>query len=268
MKSVVIVAFDMDGTLVDAQGGIHPQDVRVLTERRDVVWIPCSGRPLHAVRRAFDRHGVCLDQSLPFPMVLQNGSELYLPGERLLRQHTFPLDVQSRILEAGLRSPDVYLSMFHIGPVDEIWPTPFSRRMLERFDLLAAPYQPQHPPRRYSKFMAMAEDAARLADFAQSLPADGMALSFSLAQVLEMNPPGVDKRTGLQQVLAALQLPVDRLYVAGDGGNDLPLFELSSNSFAPSHALPQVLTQARHTIDRAEEGILSPILRLAAAGES
>ena len=81
--SLPIVCLDFDGTLVDEEGHIHPYDVEILAEERhDVVFVPATGRPLHAVRRAFERHGLFADRPVPLPMVLENGAAVYGEGRR------------------------------------------------------------------------------------------------------------------------------------------------------------------------------------------
>ena len=69
-----IVCLDFDGTLVDDEGRIHPADVEILANERSVAFVPATGRPLHAVRRAFERHGLFAGGPIPFPLIVENGA--------------------------------------------------------------------------------------------------------------------------------------------------------------------------------------------------
>ena len=66
-----VLCFDFDGTLVDGEGHIHPRDVALLRENSQAHFLPATGRPLHAVRRAFVRNGLswpaspCASDSVP-----------------------------------------------------------------------------------------------------------------------------------------------------------------------------------------------------------
>ena len=63
-----VVCFDFDGTLVDAEGHIHPSDVAILKAHASITFVPATGRPLHAVRRTLGRHGLFVDRPISFPL--------------------------------------------------------------------------------------------------------------------------------------------------------------------------------------------------------
>jgi hydroxymethylpyrimidine pyrophosphatase-like HAD family hydrolase len=48
--------------------------------------------------------------------------------------------------------------------------------------------------------------------------------------------------------------------VAGDGENDLTLFEMATLSFAPLDSPPAIRTRADRVLDVRKEGLLAPIL--------
>ena len=49
--------------------------------------------------------------------------------------------------------------------------------------------------------------------------------------------------------------------VAGDGENDLALFDLATLSVAPASSPPAIRARADRILDVREEGLLTPILR-------
>ena len=106
--TVPIFCFDVDGTLVDEQGVIHPADVALLgAEPPAALFIPCTGRPLEGLRRTFAQFGLFVSSNIPLPLVLQNGALIYLPGEVQLAYLTSPPAYRMRCCawhRRGLRS--------------------------------------------------------------------------------------------------------------------------------------------------------------------
>ena len=259
----IVICFDMDGTLLDGSGEIHPNDRKILKSDRQYFFIPATGRSLEAVRRLFQRNELFRHGLLPIPLILQNGSLVYLPGEKMHAYRAFPQETQERLLAAMLAEPKLNFWLFGQNFLHTLWPTPFGQSLSEHFDLEIQPFPLDGPAAQYSKIIALSEDPKQLADFARKPALDGVELSYSRTTLLEINPAGVNKGTALADLLRTLGLEQPQLYVAGDGGNDLPLFELSEHSFAPRDAQPRVRERASHVIDTCAEGLLTPILRVA-----
>ena len=68
------------------------------------------------------------------------------------------------------------------------------------------------------------EDIKSISEFVKDLDVDRFR---SLPLVLELNPAGINKGTGLLSILNEYNRNNFSIYVAGDGENDLPLFDLS-----------------------------------------
>ena len=66
---------------------------------------------------------------------------------------------------------------------------------------------------------------------------------------VEFVTKGVNKAIVLKEILDDFSIEKDEVLVAGDSGNDLPLFENFPNSFVMSHAPEQVKSQAKHVIE-------------------
>jgi len=256
-----IVCFDLDGTLLDREGRIHPEDIRILAENREAVFIPSTGRPLHAVKRMFARHGLFAGLPLPFPLVLQNGSLLYLPGEVLKAFSPFASDVQLQPMELFRCEPEITFLLLSINQIHVLWPHPFGVQAAESYDFLIQPYAPSGEPDAYSKIMCLSQNAEtlrRLADASQGLAVERAR---SMTTILEFTPQGVHKGGGFDRLKEALCLNGTPVYAAGDGENDLDLLERALVSFAPRHSLETVRSKVNRVIDVEREGLLRPILR-------
>ena len=85
-------------------------------------------------------------------------------------------------------------------------------------------------------------------------------MAVSLPFIFEFNPPGITKANTLLQLLKELELETVPIFSAGDGENDLSLFDIAKQAFAPDSARPIVLEKANKVIFRNKNGLLEPIL--------
>lgn len=261
--SDLVICFDFDGTLISSGGEIHPDDAALLNaqDRYPAMFIPATGRPLHSVRRSFERHGIFDDRPIPLPMVLQNGAALYTPGEALLSHHPFSDDIQSPLLEAMMKSPEITFLLFTLGKVHVMWPSEFTRQMARRFDLETRPFEAGSEDVRFTKAICIAEAAETLQAFASNLAGLPLETRYSLETALEINQKNVDKAYGLTKILGALALSDVEVVAAGDGENDIPLLDRADLSFAPETSPQAIRERVDTVIDLRESGLFAPILQ-------
>jgi hypothetical protein len=260
----LVICFDFDGTLVSSGGDIHPDDAAILNaqDRYPATFIPATGRPLHSVRRTFERNGILDDRPIPLPMVLQNGAALYTPEEALLSHHPFADDVQSPLLEAMMNNPEISFLLFTLGKVHVMWPSETTRQMARRFNLETRPFDAGSEDVQFTKAICIAETAKALQVFASDVAALPLEMRYSLETALEINQKDVDKAYGLAKILDALALVDVEVVAAGDGENDLPLLDRADVSFAPETSPQAIRQQVDHVIDVHETGLFAPILEM------
>jgi HAD superfamily hydrolase (TIGR01484 family) len=258
-----IMCFDLDGTLVNERGEIHPRDVEILSgPSSQTLFIPCSGRLLPAVRRLFARHNLFSTGLIPLPLVLQNGAALYAPGETPLSFRNFSKAYSRFLIDQILDLPEVTFLIFTENQVYGQWVTDFAQTLLLRFDLEVEPFHSAQNI-QISKLMAISEDHELLMQVAQITNKSGIEQTYSLSTVLEISPASVDKGSGLRILLQELDLWGLELIVAGDGGNDLSLFDLTPYTYAPHTAPPMIKAQAAQVLNVSETGLLGPMLTYA-----
>jgi HAD superfamily hydrolase (TIGR01484 family) len=255
-----VLCFDFDGTLVDGEGHIHPRDVALLRENTRAHFLPATGRPLHAVRRAFVRNGLSWP-AIPFPLVLQNGAVVFLPGEKLFVVTPLYEDEQGPLVEACRRRPRVCSILFSLDGLHVMYPNAEGERMIRRFDLDVRPFDPDAPRSTYTKITCISDSAEEISALAADMALFAVEASFSLPTVFELTRRGIDKGQMLRRLLTALGLEGAPLAVAGDGENDLPLFAIADRTYCPQNAPAAVRQKADVIVDVADGGILEPMLR-------
>jgi Cof subfamily protein (haloacid dehalogenase superfamily) len=253
-----VICFDFDGTLVDRNGRIHPHDVQILKREDRAVFVPATGRPLHAVRHAFARNGLVFESTIPFPMILQNGAVVYLPGEEILTQRLFPAAKQVKIIEISQRHSQVCCLLFGLNQVEIMWPNTHGLKMIERFDLDVLPFRAAN--QRYTKIMFISDAPANIKPVADKITSLSVEATYSLPTVYELSPTGIDKGHMLVNLLTKMDLQSANIVVAGDGENDLSLFDVADVSFCPEGSVMAVKEKANATIVVAKTGLLAPML--------
>lgn len=255
-----VLCFDFDGTLVDGEGRIHPRDVALLRENTQAHFLPATGRPLQAVRRAFRRNGLFWP-IIPLPLVLQNGAVVYLPDEEPFAVMPFYEREQEPLVEACVRRPRVCTILFSSDSLQVIYPNAEGERMIRRFDLDVRPFDPAAPRPAYTKLTCISDSTEEIRALAADVTPFAVEASFSLPTVFELTRQGIDKGQMLRRLLVDLGLEDAPLAVAGDGGNDLPLFDVADQTYCPQNAPAAVRQAAGTIIDVSDHGILEPMLQ-------
>ncbi|HZW02938.1 MAG TPA: HAD family hydrolase [Anaerolineaceae bacterium] len=266
--SIPIITFDIDGTLLSPAERIHPADLHLLNHPpAGAVLVPNTGRPLLPVGRLLRRQGAFTGcDRLPLPAVTQNGGAIYAAGERLLDTQTLGPDLFAQILGIIHAFPRVMTMVNTADCIYALHPTPFGMDKAAGFDFTVQPYDSRDPGQRFIKVMWCSDRYDELEEMSRCAAELPAAVTSSMPFIVEVNPLGVDKATGLQRLLERLGLPNSPVYAAGDGGNDLDLLRAAARSFTPATSPAEVQAAASEVVDAAREGILTPMLRAAGVG--
>ncbi|NMB54657.1 MAG: HAD family phosphatase [Leptolinea sp.] len=257
-----ILAFDVDGTLMDHRDTIHQKDIELLTmPDPPAIFVPATGRSLLAIRRILRSFGICDERPLRFPMVLQNGALIYDPGEVKLRRISFDLPLQAELIGLFKTKPDV---SFLISVEDHTYmvnPRPFGLNETRKYMSEPDVYSDNTPLDACTKILCLCEDPEKILEVREMVKDFNLEVVHSRTTMLELNATGVNKGEGLEFLAKHHGWNKNQVYCAGDGDNDLAMFGRFPNSFTPHTSPANIQTAAKFVIDTRQDGLLTPILK-------
>jgi HAD superfamily hydrolase (TIGR01484 family) len=259
-----IFIFDLDGTLLNEERRLHPRDREILLSRRDLILIPATGRTLGSVRGSFKENGLWEDSTIPLPLITQNGSMNYLPGE--VEQSFFPFDddLLKELISFTHHFPQIPALLMSRNEIHTLHTE--SADPDELWDFNGLPLKDSGRGMQFSKFLfysSRPEELREVEDASVGFPVERV---YSTPVFFEITPLGINKGKGVRELLAGMGLDGGEVYAAGDGGNDLPLLALADRTFTPSRASLDFQGWVDHVIDWQERGLLEPMIELAGLG--
>ena len=256
-----IICFDLDGTLVDEDGRIHPRDIEILRTEERVTFIPATGRPRRAIRQVFERNDLFSKRQIPLPMILQNGAVLYKSDEKLHIVNSFTSETQAMLLKIAQNHAHIASKWF---TPEQIYVQSLNDRALKmahRYDLDLQPFSQAPESCEFIKVTFTADSAESLQPLKAATSDLWVERYFSIPEILEINAPGVGKGQMLAVLKAELEWQDAPTFVAGDGENDLSLFEQAAIAFCPDSCPATIKSYADEVIDVKEAGLFTPILK-------
>ena len=254
-----IICFYLDGTLLNGDEEIHPLDRSLLTTRSDIPFIITTGRAITGIKGVFTRNGLFKTGEINYPIVAQNGAVLYNKNEVFLEHNPFDPQIQHLVLNTIRIHTDITFFLFEKSDIYVMHENPLSSYYVQLWYMPVKPYD-DSSSLSITKVMSLSMDSQRLQDIANSVSKFNIETSFSLDFLFELTPSGVDKGNGLQKLLRILNQNEAQIYIAGDGQNDLPIFNQAFRSYCPSTASEEVKSKADIIIDREKYGVLTPML--------
>jgi len=263
MKSNIkaVLCLDIDGTLTDKNHKIHPNDIRIMHEFPEAIQpILATGRNLMSAKRILASNQIFKNTTLPLPCIFMNGGASYLPGEELLISHSFPSETLKMLINLSKSFHGTTFGFFTTSSEYLINPSRTNHNNSKIHYFSSQVFNEKSIPGNIVKAMVVEHDKRILKEIEQKGSEIKAEMTYSLPYVIEFVPLGINKAVGLPPILQELSLENIPVYTAGDGQNDLGLFNYAVKSFAPSYAHPTILEKADHITQREIEGMLKPIL--------
>lgn len=260
---IELICVDVDGTLVGSSGDVAAEVWPAVERAREAGarLVICSGRPAFGLTRELAER---LDPTGWH--VFQNGASIvHLPSGRA-RSGYIPRESVQRLIDRARQAErvlELYTDTeYAVESTDE--------RARRHAGLLGVPFAPrpfaslQGEIVRAQWLLSLPEEAAVLVE-----EHDGLALTPSTSPVMpdtsfvSITAPGLDKAAAVRAVAAEYGIPLERVMMVGDGGNDLQAMRIVGFPVAMGNAEAEVRAVARHHVAHVDRGGLVEALELA-----
>lgn len=263
-----LIATDVDGTLLDEDERVTPrtrQAVRAAVAA-GTQFVLATGRPPRWVPPIVEALGFA-------PMaVCANGAVIYdADADRIISARTLAVDVLTELAEIATRViPGAGLAVERVGRsahdtatpqfvsspgYEHAWLNPDNTEVSIE-DLLSAP----------AVKLLIRKAGARSSDMAVEL-AKHIGLQGDITYstnngLIEINPLGTSKATGVDEVARPLGITADDVIAFGDMPNDVPMLRWAGHGVAMGNAHPEAVAAANEvTATNAEDGLAQVLER-------
>lgn len=244
-----MVAFDVDGTLVDRNGALPAviASAAALVVEAGVPVVLSTGRSWHGTREVFDALHLP-----PGPAVCSNGAVIVsYPPEQIVKAITFdPRQVIDKVEEFA---PGTLIAVEEIGRgyrLNDHFPGGdlTGEMIIEDAEQLGS-----RPVTRIILRDPKASDQDFI-ELAQHLGLHGVTYFVGWSAWLDIAPQGVNKATALAEVAADLGIAAEDVLAFGDGRNDLEMLRWAGRGVAIGDAPPEVQQAANAVADLFADG--------------
>lgn len=255
-----LIAFDIDGTLVDDRKNILPGTFSSIQKAMDagIIVAICSGRPYYGTGRYARELG--LAQRGGYVIAFNGGQIVSCRDENVIYNEVIFQEYYSEIVDFAKKEnvtlmyyadktvvsdnpDDIYLAItsknnaMPIEKTDDILKS--AGNHVNKFMMLAEGKKLSEVEKRFVEKMGDRVCAFRSEDF-----------------FLEIVPKGIDKAFGLRKLAEKLGISREEIMAFGDGYNDVGMIEYAGLGIAMKNSKPPVLEAADYvTLSNNEEGI-------------
>tara|TARA_Y100000296_G_scaffold27599_1_gene32246 strand:- start:2779 stop:3609 length:831 start_codon:yes stop_codon:yes gene_type:complete len=269
-----LIFFDLDGTLLNKSSEISSftRDTLNLLSERDIAFTVATGRTMHSAQF------VLQGQSFVLPHIYNNGvaiwdptgnaltlENLLAPSEvNLIIEHAFKNNITPFINTVNMDSPDHEHVIYHSAPTHQVEfdliEKYFSRTKARLASIEAL------PANAHITNISMIGDAALVYDMYKQLNMHEELIAYSGPAIEGDEYRWMDVHHNLANKGSAVellrnQLDANNTIVFGDSDNDLSMFKLADEAYAPSNAKPYIKDAATSVIGHHDEDGIARFLR-------
>jgi Cof subfamily protein (haloacid dehalogenase superfamily) len=266
-----LIVFDLDGTLLDtnSQVSAHTRDTLQRLRRRGIAYTVATGRTLHAAR------DLLLGHSFTLPHIYKNGVVIWRPDSDHYSHRNLLTTLEIQRVVTAFLSVAVTPFVFTLEPKNRyvVYHPPLrsaaERRLATLFardrGLQMLPIADMPTAADITNISALGsreaiESVARLvASEAHLVAYAGSALEGDDLHWVDIHHSAASKGAAITQLKQ--DLGVTRVICFGDSDNDLSMFAVADESYAPSNAREEVRAAATAVIGHHDQDGISQFLR-------
>lgn len=270
---IKLIASDMDGTLFDSNQEISPYNLAAVQEavKQGVRFMIATGRSIDTIKPVLERY------NLNCGLILMNGAEVRDEGLHIVSTTNIPDKLVLRIsdelgkmgyipeymtdkgaqiccteemMRKNMGWRMMCLDRSHTLTLEEAveaGKNSVFQKMLNRNESLGEMLQKQLEFRKIIVFNPDVEINARnRIELQKKFP--GLSVLSSYPENIEINNKSAQKGYGLLKAIGKMDIVKEEVAVFGDGYNDISMFELFPNSFAPMNAEQAIKEKASEII--------------------
>jgi len=266
-----LIVFDLDGTLLNANAQVsaHTRQTLTLLQERGIAYTVATGRTLHAARGLLDGHGFTL------PHIYKNGVVVWRPESDCYTHSNLLTNEEIRSVVEAFVSVDVTPFIFTVEPGNAhvVYHAPLRTAAEEKLCALFAqdrgmevlPLSSMSAVAEITNISALGsreaiETVANRVKLEKHLMAYvGEAFEGERLYWLDIHHSAASKGVAVNQLKQ--DLGVSRVICFGDSDNDLSMFFIADESYAPSNAKAEVQAAATAVIGHHDDDGISKFLR-------
>ncbi|MFD1670556.1 sugar-phosphatase [Agrilactobacillus yilanensis] len=261
MSKIKLIAIDMDGTLLNDQQVISPENKAAIkaADAAGIQVVLASGRPLNGLRKYLEELNLWSEEhyTITFNGALVQENKT----NATILEHTIPFETfqtfydLSKTLNIHIHAEDKN-AMY--TPNKDINRYTVLESALVDLPLFYRPLAEFEPTHRFSKVM-MIDDPKLISAAGPKIPEalhDQYYIVNSTPYFIEVMNKNVSKGNAIAELASYLNIQQDEIMAIGDERNDLTMLEYAGTGVAMGNAVPQVKAIAnKHTTDNNESGV-------------
>ena len=272
MKQIQLIAFDLDGTVLDSLKRLSGRNRAALKAcaEKGIVLVPATGRAAAGISPAIrDIPGV------RYGITTNGGTITDLKTGEILDRQTISGEKALRLMKVisryhamydpyingrGITQPEFYDHM------DEFGLTPVIQEMVRAtrdvvLNIQDYVKQTGAEVEKINIYLADLKDREPLQRELEQ--EEGLSITSSLYNNLEVNDAKATKGQALKRLADYLNIPMEAVMAFGDGGNDLAMIQAAGTGVAMANGLETVKAAADYiTLDNDQDGVADAIEKL------
>jgi Cof subfamily protein (haloacid dehalogenase superfamily) len=266
-----LIVFDLDGTLLDASSEVseHTSDTLSRLRGRNIAYTVATGRTLHAARNLLLGHGFNL------PHIYKNGVMIWRPESDHYSHSNLLTNMEIRSVVAAFLDVAVTPFIFTLEPANRhaVYHPPMqndgerrlARLLSEDRGLEVLPTAQMPADAQITNISALGsreaiDSVVKLVQSEEHLVAyAGSAIEGETWHWIDVHHSAASKGGAITQLKQ--DLCVSRVICFGDSDNDLSMFAMADECYAPSNAKEDVKAAATAVIGHHNEDGISQFLR-------